>query len=195
MNRIDTAFEVRDRNRLANIVPHLIGAALIATPLWLALTHPPFAAFVEARPRGSLQGFVVMMSVVNAAMAIDLIGLFLNLFSRQPALGLTSRGAEGLFGWLPRKFDWEDVELVAVGVDHIQLVRRTANPLIGLFQGLRGKGDKRRAADQIYLRLSTADHEAGEILFEIRRRCPGMEIVSSPFLKSPHKARRAGAQF
>ena len=131
------------------------------------------------------------MSIVNAAMAIDVIGLVLNLFSRQPALRLTEYGVEGLFGWLRRKYDWADVEHVSVGLNHIQFVRRAKNPVLWLFQGLRGRGDKRRAADQIYLKLSTADRELGEILFEIETRCPGLEIISSPHLRSTPTPRRA----
>lgn len=189
MTLFDTVFEVRDQHRIANIGPHLFLAALLATPLVLALAHPPFATFVENQPNGTLQGFIFMMSVVNAAMAVDLIGLFLNLLSREPALRLTQDGVEGLYGWWRRKFYWEDVELVSVGLNHIQFVRRTNNPALGLWQGLRGKGDKRRAIDQIYLKLSTADRELGEILFEIEKRCPGLEIVSSPFLRSPERPR------
>ncbi len=187
----DQAFEVRDTHRLGNIGPHLWLAAAIATPLLLALYHPPFAAYIEAQPRGTLQGFIFLMSIVNAAMAIDVIGLVLNLFSRQPALRLTEYGVEGLFGWLRRKYDWEDVEHVSVGLNHIQFVRRAKNPVMWLFQGLRGRGDKRRAADQIYLKLSTADRELGEILFEIETRCPGLEIISSPYLRSTPTPRRA----
>ena len=194
MNLFDQPFDVRDTARVGNIGPHLFLAALIATPLLLALYHPPFQAFIEAQPRGTLQGFIFLMATVNAAMAIDLIGLFLNLFSRQPALRLTEHGVEGLYGWLRRKYYWEDVEHVVVGLNHLQFVRRTANPVIGLFQGLRGKGDKRRAADQIYLKLSTADREVGEILSKIEKRCPGLPVLSSPFLKPPLKARRAEAQ-
>ncbi len=190
----DQAFEVRDTHRLGNIGPHLLLAAAIATPLLLALYHPPFQAFIEAQPRGTLQGFIFLMSTVNVAMAVDLIGLFLNLFSRKPALRLTEYGVEGLHGWLRRKYHWEDVEHVSVGLNHIQFVRRTGNPVIGLFQGLRGKGDKRRAADQIYLKLSTADRELGEILFEIEKRCPGLEIISSPYLRSPRAPRAAEPQ-
>ena len=194
MNLFDQPFDVRDTARVSNIGPHLFLAGLIATPLLLALYHPPFQAFIEAQPRGTLQGFIFLMSTVNAAMAIDLIGLALNLFSRKPALRLTEYGVEGLYGWLQRKFYWEDVEHVSVGLNHLQFVRRTGNPVIGLFQGLRGKGDKRRAADQIYLKLSTADRELGEILFEIEKRCPGLEIISSPYLRSPLSPRRPETQ-
>jgi hypothetical protein len=195
MNLFDEPFDVRDTARAGNIVPHIFLAALIATPLLLALYHPPFRAFVEAQPSGSIQGFIFMMSLINAAMAIDLIGLFLNLFSRKPALRLTKDGVEGLYGWLRRKFYWEDIEHVSVGLNHLQFVRRTANPLIALTQSLRAKGDKRRAGDQIYLKLATADREIGEILFEIEKRCPGLEVISSPFLKVPLKMRPAKGGF
>lgn len=194
MNLLNPPFDVRDTARVANIGPHLFLAGLTATPLLLALYHPPFQAFVEAQPNGTLQGFIFLMSTVNAAIAIDLIGLFLNLFSRKPALRLTEHSVEGLYGWLQRKFCWEDVEHVSVGLNHLQFVRRASNPVIGLFQGLRGKGDKRRATDQIYLKLSTADRELGEILFEIEKRCPGLEIVSSPFLRTSPAVSRAETQ-
>lgn len=193
MNMFDQPFDVRDTARAGNILPHIFLAALIATPLLLALYHPPFGAFIEDQPNGTLQGFIFMMSLLSAAMAIDLIGLFLNLFSRQPALRLTQHGVEGLYGWLRRKYYWEDVEHVVVGLNHLQFVRRTNNPVVGVFQGLRGKGDKRRAADQIYLKLSTADRELGQILFEIEKRCPGLPVISSPYARSTPRTQRAGS--
>jgi hypothetical protein len=194
MSLFDEPFDVRDTARAANIIPHMFLAGLVATPLLLALYHPPFQAFIEAQPTGTLKGFIFLMATVNAAMAIDLIGLFLNLFSRKPALRLTRDGVEGLYGWLQRRFYWEDVEHVSVGLNHIQFVRRTGNPVIGLLQSFRSKGDKRRAADQIYLKLSTADRELGQILYEIEKRCPGLPVISSPYAASSRDMWRASSE-
>ncbi len=191
----DQPLEVGDTRRPGRIAPHLFLAGLIATPLLLARHDPPILAFIEAQPRGTLQGFIFLMPTLNAAMAFDLIGRVREPHFPQTRTAPDRVRVEGLYGWRRHRFYREEAGHISVRLNHVPFVRRTDNPVIGVLQSFRGRGDSWRGGAQIYLRPSSADGDLRQILFELERYCPGLLVISSPRVEAFTKdtAGRVGA--
>lgn len=93
MNVSDQPFDLRDTARPSHVITQIFLAALIATPLLRAFCHPPFSALIEDQPNRTLWGFIFMLPLMGADMAVDLIGLF-----SQPVCAPTCASADAARG-------------------------------------------------------------------------------------------------